>query len=91
MGKKKKITKTEKQWIKDELNKLSSENSFRLKQTIEPNSNFINISQGYFNKGKYKGTPVSKAPMHYLKWVMENIELNKGETSLLNKLIKQKP
>jgi hypothetical protein len=96
MGKKKKksttdsITQIDKKWIQEEVKRLNSENSFRLKQTVDPHSNFINISQGYFNKGKHKGTPVSNVPLNYLKWVMENIELNKGETNLINKLINKK-
>lgn len=80
------ITKQEKKWIKQEL--LNNEKTVRLQQTIEKHSNFINLNQGYFNKGKYKGISVDKTPTTYLKWVLQNIELNVGETKLLNKLIK---
>ena len=84
------ITKLEKKWIKEEEQRLKTENPFRLKETIELHSNFINVSQGYFNKGKHKGTPITNVPLNYLKWVMENIELNKVESNLLNKLINKK-
>jgi hypothetical protein len=79
------ITKQEKKWIKQEL--LNNEKSVRLQQTIEKHSNFINLNQGYFNKGKYKGISVDKTPITYLKWVLQNIELNTGETKLITKLI----
>jgi len=84
------ITKLEKKWIREEEQRLNTENPFRLKQTVNLNSNFINLSQGYFNKGKHKGTPVSNASLDYLKWVMETIELNIGEKNLINKLINKK-
>jgi len=79
------ITKQEKKWIKQEL--LNNEKTVRLQQTIEKHSNFINLNQGYFNKGKYKGISVDKTPITYLKWVLQNIELNTGETKLITKLI----
>ena len=60
MGKKKKITKKEKEWINQELENLKDPNHFRLKDTIEKNSNFINLNGGYFNKGKYKGIEVEE-------------------------------
>lgn len=90
--KKKKITKKEKDWIDMELQILSNTNNFRLRETIEPNSNFINLAGGYFNKGKYKGIEVSRASIEYLDWLLNksSITLNKGETKLLNKLIKKK-
>ena len=56
--------------------------------TVERNSNFINVAGGYFNKGKYKAINVDKAPLNYLNWVIHNIELNKSETTLIRKLIK---
>lgn len=80
------ITKEEKKWIDQEL--LNIQKTVKLQQTIEKHSNFINLNQGYFNKGKYKGISVDKTPTTYLKWVLQNIELNVGETKLLNKLIK---
>ena len=79
------ITKEEKNWIKQEL--LNNQKTFRLQQTIDKHSNFINLNQKYFNKGKYKGISVEKTPITYLKWVLENIELNTGETKLITKLI----
>ena len=36
---------------------------YRLKDTVEPNSNFINLRGNYFNKGKYKGIEVDRAPI----------------------------
>jgi hypothetical protein len=43
MAKRKKITKKEKQWINEEMEKLNDPTYFRLKETVEPNSNFINL------------------------------------------------
>ena len=79
------ITKSEKKWIKQEL--INNQKMVRLQQTVDKHSNFINLNQGYFNKGKYKGISVDKTPTNYLKWVLENIELNVGETKLLNKIL----
>lgn len=90
MGKRKKITKEEKQWIQNEVERLKKENSLRLKETIDPHANFINVLQGYFNKGKYKGIPVNKVPSKYIEWVKENIELNKTEMNYLNKILHKK-
>ena len=45
-------------WIKSEEKRLSESGHFRLKDTVEPNSNFINLRGNYFNKGKYKGIEV---------------------------------
>jgi hypothetical protein len=61
-------------------------------QTIEKNSNFINLNGGYFNKGKYKGAEVNRATLDYLEWLKNKsmIPLNKGENTLIDKLIKTK-
>ena len=89
---KKKIKNKEKEWINDKLEKLNSSNYFSLKETVEPNSNFINLNGGYFNKGKYKGIEVERSPIYYLEWLLNTstIILNKGEIKLINKLIKNK-
>lgn len=55
---------------------------------VNPNSNMINVKQGYFNKGKYQHKRVETVPIHYLKWMLETKELNKSETRLVKKLIK---
>lgn len=60
----------------------------RLSSTIESNSNFINCKQKYFNKGKYKGIDVKDVPRWYLKWVVDNIQLNQSELNLIRKTIK---
>jgi hypothetical protein len=85
------MTSKEKKWIKNEMKKLENQNSFRLKETVEPHANFINVSKGYYNKGKYKGTLVTKSPIFYMEWLLNKsgIELNKGEKELLKKLINQ--
>ena len=95
MGKKKKekkITEKEKKWINNEVEKLRDPKHFRLKDTVEPNSNFINLNGGYFNKGKYKGIEVSRSPVEYLEWLLNKsmIILNKGEIKLITKLIGNK-
>lgn len=88
----KKITKKEKKWINQELENLKDPNHFRLKDTIEENSNFINLNGGYFNKGKYKGIEVGRSPIEYLEWLLNKskIVLNKGEIKLITKLIENK-
>ena len=59
--------------------------------TIEKSSNFINLKGGYFNVGKYKGAEVNRATIDYLEWLLNSpIVKNKGEITLLNKLIKTK-
>ena len=59
--------------------------------TIEKNSNFINLKGGYFNKGQYKGAEVNRPPVDYLEWLLNSpIVLNKGEITLLKKVIKTK-
>ena len=90
--KKKKITKKEKEWIDVELQNLSNQNHFRLRDTVEPNSNFINLNGGYFNKGKYKGIEVDRSPIEYLQWLLNKstVVLNKGEIKLITKLIESK-
>jgi predicted membrane protein len=92
MTKRKKITKKEKQWINQEMERLSDPKVFRLKETVEPNSNFINLSKGYYNKGKYKGVEVERSPISYIEWLLNKsgIILNKGEIKLLNKIIENK-
>ena len=59
--------------------------------TIEKSSNFINLKGGYYNVGKYKGAEVNRPPVDYLEWLLNSpIVLNKGEITLVNKLIKTK-
>ena len=88
----KKITKKEKEWINEELENLKDPKHFRLKDTIEKKSNFINLNGGYFNKGKYKGIEVDRSPIEYLQWLLNKstIVLNKGEIKLITKLIENK-
>ena len=43
MGKKK-ITIKEKKWMDNTLDKLKDPKHFRLKDTVDPNSNFINLN-----------------------------------------------
>lgn len=62
----------------------------RLSFTIEKNSNFINCKQGYMNMGKYKGIELKSVPLWYLKWVVDNIELNQSELELIRKTLKNK-
>ena len=60
--------------------------------TIEKSSNFINLKGGYYNVGKYKGAEVNRPPVDYLEWLKNKsmIPLNKGEITLIDKLIKTK-
>ena len=59
--------------------------------TIEKSSNFINLKGGYYNVGRYKGAEVNRPPVDYLEWLLNSpIVLNKGEITLVNKLIKTK-
>jgi uncharacterized protein (DUF3820 family) len=92
MAKKKKITKKEKEWINEELENLKDPKHFRLKDTIEKKSNFINLNGSYFNKGKYKGIEVDRPPIEYLQWLLNKstIVLNKGEIKLITKLMENK-
>jgi hypothetical protein len=60
----------------------------RLQSTVDRNSSFINCSQKYFNKGKYKGIFLKDTPQQYLKWVAQEIELNDSELKLIRKYIK---
>lgn len=61
----------------------------RLHDTVDKHSNFINCSQKYFNKGKYKGIFLKETPQEYLRWVVINIELNNSELKLIRKFIKK--
>jgi hypothetical protein len=60
----------------------------RLSSTIQKNSNFINCRQGVMNVGKYKGIELKDVPVWYLKWVVNNIELNQTELEMIRKRIK---
>jgi|688.fasta_scaffold1084607_1 hypothetical protein len=76
-----------------ELKKLSLKEIKKASiQTIEKKSNFINLKGGYYNVGKYKGAEVNRPPVDYLDWLLNKsmIVLNKGEITLINKLIKTK-
>jgi len=61
----------------------------RLQSTVDRHSSFINCSQKYFNKGKYKGIFLKDTPQDYLKWVISEIELNNSELKLIRKFIKK--
>ena len=51
---------------------------------VEPNSNFINCKQEYFNQGKYAGRMLKNVPASYLLWTLEKgINLNKSEVNIL--------
>ena len=75
-----------------ELKKISTKEIKKASAlTIEKNSNFINLKGGYFNKGQYKGAEVNRPPVDYLELLLNSpIVKNKGEITLLNKLIKTK-
>ena len=76
-----------------ELKKLSLKEIKKASiQTIEKKSNFINLKGGYYNVGKYKGAEVNRPSVDYLDWLLNKsmIILNKGEITLINKLIKTK-
>jgi len=60
----------------------------RLQNTVDSHSSFINCSQKYFNKGKYKGIFLKDTPQQYLKWVAQEVELNDSELKLIRKYIK---
>lgn len=62
----------------------------RLKVSEDPNSNFINVRGGYFNKGSKKGCDVSSVNIKYLIWVTNNIELNTSELKYIRRVIKKK-
>lgn len=62
----------------------------RLHLSVEKRAGFINCAQGYFNVGKYKGTQVKDAPIWYLKWVVDKIQLNPSELNVLRNVIKYK-
>ena len=78
----------------DELSKkwnplpIRGKNIDRLNSTIEKNSNFINCAQKCMNVGKYKGIDIQRVPVTYLKWVLENIQLNVTEIGLVTKYLK---
>ncbi len=58
---------------------------------VEPNSNFINCKQGYFNQGKYAGKMLKNVPAGYLLWTLEKaINLNKSEVDILCKTLQNK-
>ena len=60
------------------------------KDTVEAQSNFINVKQGYFNEGKYKMVDVKNTPLDYLEWVYKNVQLNLSEQTLVKKYIDKK-
>lgn len=58
---------------------------------VEPNSNFINCKQEYFNQGKYAGKMLKNVPASYLLWTLEKaVNLNKSEVNILCKILKNK-
>lgn len=61
----------------------------RLQSTVDRHSNHINCSQGYFNKGKFKGIYLKDTPQYYLKWVVQEVYLNDSELKLIRKFIKK--
>ena len=60
----------------------------RLSSTIERHSNFINCKQGIMNVGKYKGIELKDVPIWYLKWVVNNIQLNQTELEIIKKRLR---
>lgn len=61
----------------------------RLQNTVDRHSGFINCSQKYFNKGKYKGVFLKDVNQRYLLWVVQEVELNDSELKLIRKYIKK--
>ena len=85
--KKPKLSKELKELKKISMNEIKKASAL----TIEKSSNFINLKGGYYNVGKYKGAEVNRPPVDYLEWLLNSpIVLNKGEITLVNKLIKTK-
>jgi hypothetical protein len=88
---KQKLQKDSKQKLqKDSKQKpqpLTPTEDLRLSSTIEKKSNFINCKRGYMNVGKYKGVDLKRVPIYYLKWLILNMELNKTERSLINRIL----
>jgi hypothetical protein len=66
---------------------LTPTEDLRLSSTIEKKSNFINCKGGYMNVGKYKGVDLDRVPIYYLKWLILNMELNKTEQNLINRIL----
>lgn len=60
----------------------------RLQSTVDRHSSFINCSQKYFNKGKFKGVFLKDTPQYYIKWVVDEVELNDSELKLIRKYIR---
>jgi hypothetical protein len=59
----------------------------KVNKVFSTNSNFINCAQQCMNKGKYQGIDIKDIPVWYLKWVVNNIELNDSELKLIRKTI----
>ena len=86
---KKKLSKDSVQKIQHSIKSEPLTESFRLNSTIEKKSNFINCKRGYMNVGKYKSIDLHNVPIHYLNWLILNVELNKTEQNLINRILKK--
>lgn len=82
-----KLQKTKVQKSKNKVQPPTPKVDIRLSLTIEKKSNFINCKRGYMNVGKYKGINLDKVPIYYLKWLLSNMELNKTEKDLINRIL----
>lgn len=90
----KRETKIQKKAEKDIIQKSKGDTKpptptkdLRLSSTIEKKSNFINCKGGYMNVGKYKGIDLNNVPIYYLKWLLLNMELNKTERNIINRIL----
>jgi hypothetical protein len=50
---------------------------------------FINFKTTCFRVGKYKGTPVRRAPKQYILWVITTLKLSEKELKYLKSVIKK--
>lgn len=62
----------------------------RARVSEDLNSSFVNVREGYFNKGSKRGCDVASAKLDYLIWITNNIELNNSELAYIKKVIKYK-
>jgi len=56
-------------------------------KVTDTRSNFINVRQEMMNVGKYKFCNIKNIPLHYLEWMLDNVQLNEAELKLVNKTI----
>lgn len=78
-----------KEQIQSDIDKITNKNKKPKKGKMKPNPkyNFIDVASGYFRKGKYKDTHITKAPQSYLEWVVDNVQLNKSERRMIKNRI----